>query len=134
MDTRPLAAALSILTAMVIIGFIDSFVAVIAREAGVWQFHLTRRSWCVPLFALIVWRGSGASGRGTGAGCGRSLAMTVSMVLLLCGAGRPAHRAGGGGVLHGADLRPAPVGAVHGEPHRTLADRGGGGRASRACS
>jgi drug/metabolite transporter (DMT)-like permease len=81
MDSRPLAAALSILTAMVIIGFIDSYVALIAREAGVWQFHLTRSLMVVPLLAAIGvlglrlawprnWRGV----------AGRSLAMTVSMV------------------------------------------------------
>ncbi len=82
METRPLAAALSILAAMVIIGFIDSFVAVIAREAGVWQFHLTRSLMVVPLFALIGLLGLGRvrprNWRGV---AGRSLAMTLSMVL-----------------------------------------------------
>jgi drug/metabolite transporter (DMT)-like permease len=82
MDTRPVAAALSILTAMVIIGFIDSFVTVIAREAGVWQFHLTRSLMSVPVIALVVLAGLGrvrpVSWRGV---VGRSLAMTVSMIL-----------------------------------------------------
>jgi drug/metabolite transporter (DMT)-like permease len=81
METRPVAAASSILTAMVIIGFIDSFVAVIADEAGVWQFHLTRTLMCVPLVGLIVWAGLGRIRPRNWQGViGRSLAMTVSMI------------------------------------------------------
>jgi drug/metabolite transporter (DMT)-like permease len=81
MDSRPLAALLSILTAMVIIGFIDSFVALIAREAGVWQFHLTRSLMVVPLFAAIGVLGLGLAWPRNWRGvAGRSLAMTVSMV------------------------------------------------------
>lgn len=81
MDSRPLAALLSILTAMVIIGFIDSFVALIAREAGVWQFHLTRSLMVVPLFAAIGMLGLGLAWPRNWRGvAGRSLAMTVSMV------------------------------------------------------
>jgi drug/metabolite transporter (DMT)-like permease len=82
MHTRPVAAALCILTAMVIIGFIDSFVAVIAGEAGVWQFHLTRSLMCVPLFGLIALLGFARFRPQSWPGViGRSLAMTVSMVL-----------------------------------------------------
>jgi drug/metabolite transporter (DMT)-like permease len=82
MDTRPVAAALSILTAMVIIGFIDSFVAVIAGEAGVWQFHFTRSLMSVPLFALAALAGlARVRPRNWPGVVGRSLAMTVSMVL-----------------------------------------------------
>ena len=81
MDSRPLAALLSILTAMLIIGFIDSFVARIAREAGVWQFHLTRSLMVVPLFAAIGILGLGLAWPRNWRGvAGRSLAMTVSMV------------------------------------------------------
>jgi drug/metabolite transporter (DMT)-like permease len=81
MDSRPLAALLSILTAMVIIGFIDSYVALIAREAGVWQFHLTRSLMVVPLFAAIGVLGLGLAWPRNWRGvAGRSLAMTVSMV------------------------------------------------------
>jgi drug/metabolite transporter (DMT)-like permease len=81
MDSRPLAALLSILTAMVIIGFIDSYVALIAREAGVWQFHLTRSLMVVPLFAVIGLLGLGLAWPRNWRGvAGRSLAMTVSMI------------------------------------------------------
>jgi drug/metabolite transporter (DMT)-like permease len=81
METRPVAAASSILTAMVIIGFIDTFVAVIADEAGVWQFHLTRSLMCVPLVGVIVWTGrAGIRPRNWRGVIGRSLAMTVSMI------------------------------------------------------
>ena len=82
MESRPVAAALSILAAMVIIGFIDSFVSVIAREAGVWQFHLTRSLMAVPLFAAVGLLGLGRVRPRNWLGvAGRSLAMTVSMVL-----------------------------------------------------
>ncbi len=82
MESRPVAAAMSILAAMVIIGFIDSFVAVIAREAGVWQFHLTRSLMCIPLIWLAVRAGrAGIRPRNWRGVIGRSLAMTVSMVL-----------------------------------------------------
>jgi drug/metabolite transporter (DMT)-like permease len=81
METRPVAAALWILTAMVIIGFIDSFVAVIAGEAGVWQFHMTRTLMVVPLILGGVWLGlARLRVRNWGAVAGRSLAMTVSMI------------------------------------------------------
>ena len=81
METRPVAAALWILTAMVIIGFIDSYVSVIAEEAGVWQFHATRSLMAVPLIALAVWLGIARLRVRNWAGvAGRSLAMTVSMV------------------------------------------------------
>lgn len=82
METRPLAAALSILTAMVIIGFIDSFVALIAREAGLWQFHLTRSLMVAPLLVAGALLGFGRLRPRNWAGvAGRSLAMTLSMVL-----------------------------------------------------
>ncbi|MFO6462990.1 DMT family transporter [Jannaschia sp. KMU-145] len=42
MQDRPLAAAGSILLAMVIIGFIDQFVSVIAETSSVWTFHFLR--------------------------------------------------------------------------------------------
>jgi drug/metabolite transporter (DMT)-like permease len=81
METRPVAAALWIVTAMVIIGFIDSYVAVIAEEAGVWQFHATRSLMAVPLIAGAVWLGLARLRVRNWAGvAGRSLAMTVSMV------------------------------------------------------
>lgn len=83
METRPVAASLSILTAMVIIGFIDSYVAVIAAEGvGVWQFHLTRSALALPLLGLMVLAGFGRFRPVRWPGViGRSAAMTVSMVL-----------------------------------------------------
>jgi drug/metabolite transporter (DMT)-like permease len=83
METRPVAASLSILTAMLIVGFIDSFVAVIAAEgAGVWQFHLTRSAMALPLLGVFAWLGFGRLRPAHWPGViGRSAAMTVSMVL-----------------------------------------------------
>ncbi|PWE32323.1 EamA/RhaT family transporter [Maritimibacter sp. 55A14] len=40
--TRPVLAAAHILAAVTILGLIDNFVRLIAAEAGLWQFHLTR--------------------------------------------------------------------------------------------
>ncbi len=39
---RPIAAAGAILTAMALLGLIDNTVSVIARDIGLWQFHLFR--------------------------------------------------------------------------------------------
>lgn len=46
-------AAARVLAGMFIIGFIDNFVVVIARDGGLWQFHLIRGLMAVPL--IILW-------------------------------------------------------------------------------
>lgn len=51
---RTLAAAGLILIYALIIGFTDNFVQVIAREAGLWQFHATRSAMALPLLALAA--------------------------------------------------------------------------------
>ncbi len=51
---RTLAAAAMILTYAIIIGFTDNFVPVIAKDAGLWQFHATRS-----LMALVLLGGAG---------------------------------------------------------------------------
>lgn len=53
-DTRPLAAAAAVLTAMLIIGFIDNFIVVIAETGGLWQFHLMRALIVVPAVIVIA--------------------------------------------------------------------------------
>ena len=58
-ETRPLAAALSILTAMLVIGFIDNFVVVIAETGGLWQFHLVRTAMSLPIFLAMSALGLG---------------------------------------------------------------------------
>lgn len=88
MENRPLAAALSILLAMAVIGFIDSFVVVIAAEAGVWQFHFIRSLMCVPLIFLAVRLGPGHLRVANWAGVvGRSAVITVSMLLYFASLG-----------------------------------------------
>ncbi len=52
---RTLAAAGMILIYAAIIGFTDNFVRVIARDAGLWQFHATRTVMAVGLL-LLLWR------------------------------------------------------------------------------
>jgi drug/metabolite transporter (DMT)-like permease len=88
METRPLAAALSILAAMAVIGFIDNFVVLIAGEAGVWQFHFVRSLMSLPMIALIVWAGFGRVRPVNWPGViGRSTAMTLSMILYFAALG-----------------------------------------------
>lgn len=88
MDTRPVAAALSILTAMVVIGLIDNFVVLIAAEAGIWQFHTVRALMCLPVFVALIWLGLGriAPVR-LWAVIGRSLFLTLAMVLYFAALG-----------------------------------------------
>lgn len=51
---RTLAAAGLILIYATIIGFTDNFVQVIAREAGLWQFHAARSAMALPLLMLAA--------------------------------------------------------------------------------
>lgn len=88
MDNRPVAAALSILGAMAIIGFIDSFVVVIAAEAGVWQFHFVRSLMALPMILVVARLGVGHVRPVNWAGVvGRSATLTVSMMLYFASLG-----------------------------------------------
>ena len=51
---RTLAAAGLILVYAMVIGFTDNYVRVIAEEAGLWQFHLTRSLMAAGLLALAM--------------------------------------------------------------------------------
>ncbi|PLL12605.1 EamA/RhaT family transporter [Tabrizicola sp. TH137] len=51
---RTLAAAGLILVYAMVIGFTDNYVRVIAEEAGLWQFHLTRSLMAAVLLALAM--------------------------------------------------------------------------------
>ena len=53
-ENRTLAALAAILGYAVLIGFTDNFVQVIAREAGLWQFHFLRTCIAAMLFALAM--------------------------------------------------------------------------------
>ncbi|WP_424964870.1 DMT family transporter [Dinoroseobacter sp. S375] len=48
------AAAGLILAAMLIIGFIDNFVRVIAEDAGLWQFHAVRSAMVLPVLGGLA--------------------------------------------------------------------------------
>jgi drug/metabolite transporter (DMT)-like permease len=52
---RTLAAAGLILIYATLIGFTDNYVRVIAAEAGLWQFHLTRSLMALPMLGLAAW-------------------------------------------------------------------------------
>lgn len=52
-DQTPMAAAF-IVGYAVIIGFTDNYVQLIAREAGLWQFHATRSAMALAMLLLVV--------------------------------------------------------------------------------
>lgn len=81
-QTRPLQAALSILAAMVLIGFIDNYVVVIAETGGLWQFHLLRTAMILPmLVAVALIFGVSLRPRRWQAVVGRSLFISTAMIL-----------------------------------------------------
>ncbi|MES0879400.1 DMT family transporter [Roseibium sp. SCP14] len=49
-----MAAAGFALAASAILSFIDNFVAAVGQEAGLWQFHVFRTLFAVPIFLLIA--------------------------------------------------------------------------------
>ncbi|MGG7643757.1 DMT family transporter [Rhodovulum sp. YNF3179] len=57
-DGRPLLAALHILGAVTLLGLVDNTVRLIAAEAGLWQFHLTRSA----MVAVVLAAGAAALG------------------------------------------------------------------------
>lgn len=56
---RTLAAAGVMLVAMIIIGFIDNYVAAIAAEIGLWQFQVMRTLLMFPMLFAMSWAGLG---------------------------------------------------------------------------
>lgn len=79
---RVLAAAGCVLLAMLTLGFIDNYVRVIAAEAGLWQFHLTRSLIALPLLALAaVWLGQRFRPIRPGRVAARSLFNSAAMML-----------------------------------------------------
>ena len=58
-ETRPIAAAASMLGAMAVIGLIDNFVVIIAETHGLWQFHILRTALALPLIWLASRAGLG---------------------------------------------------------------------------
>ncbi|MCP5036393.1 MAG: DMT family transporter [Rhodobacteraceae bacterium] len=50
---KPIAAAGAILAAMALLGLIDNTVSVIARDLGLWQFHLIRALMAVALMGFL---------------------------------------------------------------------------------
>jgi drug/metabolite transporter (DMT)-like permease len=58
-QTRPMAAALCMIGAMVLLGFVDNFVATVAEEISIWQFLAVRASMAIPLICLMSTMGLG---------------------------------------------------------------------------
>ncbi len=53
-ETRPLAAAGSVVAGMALIGLIDSLIVLIADLGGLWQFHLIRTAMALPLLLVLA--------------------------------------------------------------------------------
>ncbi|MES0808218.1 DMT family transporter [Roseibium sp. SCPC15] len=53
-SSHNMAAAGLALAASAILSFIDNFVAAVGQEAGLWQFHVFRTAFAVPIFLLIA--------------------------------------------------------------------------------
>jgi drug/metabolite transporter (DMT)-like permease len=51
---RTLAAALAVLVYASVIGFTDNYVRVIARDAGLWQFHATRTAMALLILVAVA--------------------------------------------------------------------------------
>ncbi len=51
---RTLAAALAVLVYASLIGFTDNYVRVIARDAGLWQFHATRTAMALVILIVVA--------------------------------------------------------------------------------
>lgn len=54
-SSRPLFGAALIVCGMMLIGFIDNFVQVIADYAGLWQFHFLRSAIAIPMIFVVAW-------------------------------------------------------------------------------
>jgi len=54
-ETRPAAAAVSILTGMALIGLIDNFVVALAETGSLWMFHALRSAMIFPICLLAAW-------------------------------------------------------------------------------
>ncbi len=82
MGLRPIQGMALVVLAMAIIGLIDNFVAFIAAEIGLWQFHLMRSSvLCVMIFILARIFGWRLRPVNAGAVILRSFFFSTSMVL-----------------------------------------------------
>ena len=79
---RPLAAALAMVVAMAVIGFVDTFIARIAETVGLWQFHAMRSAMMAPLLAVMPLLGLGVlRARRWRRVLARSVVLSVSMML-----------------------------------------------------
>lgn len=83
--SRPTSAALGaflIFAGMVLLGFTDNFVRLVAQDAGLWQFHLLRSAFALPIIAAgALLFGLVLRPRDPGAVALRSAAQTLAMLL-----------------------------------------------------
>ncbi|MEQ9695131.1 DMT family transporter [Shimia sp. SDUM112013] len=81
-NNRPMQAAVSMLSAMALIGLIDNFVAVIADHVGLWQFHAMRSTLMAPLLIAMAAIGLGQlRPKNWRAVFGRAAVLSMSMML-----------------------------------------------------
>ena len=53
-ESRPLYAAALVVAAMVILGLTDNLVVIVAEDAGLWQFHLVRAVFGLPVILIAA--------------------------------------------------------------------------------
>lgn len=81
-ETNPIGAVLYMLVAMVLIGFIDNFIAPLAGHIGLWQFLFLRMVLSLPLLVLAARMGVGVlRARSWRRVAARSLLIALAMVL-----------------------------------------------------
>ena len=100
-----MAAALSMIGAMVLLGFVDNFVATVAEEISIWQFLVVRASMAIPLicFMSIMGLGTMRPKRFLGGCCAQS-ADSDGPDAVLWVTGLYAHRAILGGIVYVTDI------------------------------
>ena len=60
-EDRPIFAAGLLASSMFLMSFIDNLVRVVSDDITVWQFHLLRAAFAVPMIAAAAWMVSGAT-------------------------------------------------------------------------
>ena len=96
-----MAAALCMIGAMVLLGFVDNFVATVAEEISIWQFLAVRASMAIPLICLMSMMGLGTMRpKRFWAVAVRSLLTATGLMLYFGVTCLYAHRAILGGPVH----------------------------------
>ena len=118
--------------AMVIIGFIDNYIVVIAGHIGLWQFQIVRAAMAVALIAALSRAGLGTlRPHRLWAVAVRSALITVGMLFLFWRIGIHAICTSVGRAFYLSHFYSAHYGFSSAPAHWTMADIGGSNRVCR---